>query len=187
MSTASSRVLLLGWNEVFPPQPAAIAPLRTLVQQLAPLANLAVLLPHEPQPAFAAAGDSLRTTGLAELDLAAIRAAARTSPSPAAWQAPAAPYIGSGSPAAPYQGATPRVSARPIASVAPAAWRLRPASRPAAGRARPPTSRFGSASGQNPGRWRFPGYRHPARPPRTGRTEPCTICPRRRAAEAGPG
>ncbi|NVO83870.1 glycosyltransferase [Hymenobacter terrestris] len=126
MSTASSRVLLLGWNEVFPPQSAAIAPLRTLVQQLAPLANLAVLLPHEPQPAFAAAGTSLRITGLANLDLAALQTGARPSPNPAAWQAPASPYIGSSSPAAPYLGATPMVSAGPIASVAPTAWPAAP-------------------------------------------------------------
>ncbi|NVO31956.1 glycosyltransferase [Hymenobacter lapidiphilus] len=143
MSTASSRVLLLGWNEVFPPQPAASAPLRDLVQQLAPLANLAVLLPHEPQPAFVAVGTNLRITGLAELDLAALQTAARPSPNPAAWQAPAAPYIGSSSPAAPYLGATPGVSAVPVSTVAPTAWPAapeQPAALPAGSAVHPPVA-----------------------------------------------
>ncbi|WP_083937752.1 glycosyltransferase [Hymenobacter aerophilus] len=116
MSTASSRVLLLGWNEALQPPEAPAPLLRALVQRLAPLTKLAVLLPHEPRPAFAApATDAVRITGLAELELAAILTAAIPSPSPAAWQAPAAPYVGSSpaavpgwqAPAAPYQGATP--------------------------------------------------------------------------------
>lgn len=114
MSTAASRILLLGWNEARRPQKAAALTLRALVEQLAPLASLAVLLPHEPQPPFAATEGAVRITGLAELDLVAILAAARPSTNPAAWQAPAAPYVGSGllaaggqAPAAPYQGATP--------------------------------------------------------------------------------
>ncbi|MBT2557923.1 glycosyltransferase [Hymenobacter sp. ISL-91] len=164
MSTASSRVLLLGWNEVFPPQPVAGAPLRALVQQLAPLANLAVLMPHEPQPAFAAAGANLRITGLAELDLATFQTTARPSPNPAAWQAPAAPYIGSSSPAAPYLGATPGVSVVPVATIAPtarppapgqlAALPDRPAVRPpttsAAPAASASASRVSSVSGTGP-------------------------------------
>ncbi|SDY05871.1 glycosyltransferase [Hymenobacter psychrophilus] len=126
MSTASSRILLLGWNEALRPQEAAALPLRALVQQLAPLASLAVLLPHEPQPPFAATEGAVRITGLAELDLVAILATARPNTNPAAWQAPAAPYIGSSLsaagwqvPAAPYQGATPGTPAPPAGPPAP--------------------------------------------------------------------
>lgn len=168
MSTASSRVLLLGWNEVFPPQPAASVPLRDLVQQLAPVANLAVLLPHEPQPAFAAAGANLHITGLAELDLATFQTTARPSPNPAAWQAPAAPYIGSSSPAAPYLGATPGVLAVPVATVAPTAWPAVPgqlAALPVKPAVRPPAAPAASAASVSPNRIPLvsdPGSERPA-------------------------
>ncbi|OWP63195.1 hypothetical protein CDA63_10080 [Hymenobacter amundsenii] len=117
MIVAPFRVLLLGWNEAPRSGEAAVPLVRPLVGRLAPLAPLAVMLPHLPAPAFAASPD-LRVTGLAELDLTN-DLNARANPRPAAWRHPAAPYVGAtlggpGSytaPAAPYQGATPREAA----------------------------------------------------------------------------
>ncbi|SET70976.1 glycosyltransferase [Hymenobacter actinosclerus] len=178
MSTASSRILLLGWNEVLQPQPATAPPLRALVQQLAPLTNLAVLLPHEPQPAFAVAGGTVRTTGLAELDLAAIRAAARPSPNPAAWQAPAAPYLGSSSPAAPYLGATPAAATAPAAPALAAAAAGQRAGEPAG-----PGPAAATASARTPADGDFPALG--AQPKRVEPTQADPL-PVSRAAELPP-
>ncbi len=117
MIVAPFRVLLLGWNEAPRSGEAAVPLVRPLVNQLAPLASLAVMLPHLPAPAFAA-GPDLRVTGLAELDLTN-DLSAPAHERPAAWQHPAAPYqgatpVGTGTyatPAAPYLGATPRQAA----------------------------------------------------------------------------
>ena len=124
MIVAPFRVLLLGWNEAPRSGEAAVPLVRPLVDQLAPLGPLAVMLPHLPASAFAASPD-LRVTGLAELDLIN-DLNARANPRPAAWQHPAAPYVGAtpvgpggyATPAAPYLGATPREAA-PTATRAP--------------------------------------------------------------------
>lgn len=117
MTPAPLHVLLLGWNDAPRTGEQPVPAIRPLVDILAPHAALSVMVPHQPQPAIGNTATT-RITSLTDLTLAEARTARPDGP--AAWQQPAAPYIGSGSepgangagggwgvPAAPYQGATP--------------------------------------------------------------------------------
>ncbi|RSK42370.1 glycosyltransferase [Hymenobacter perfusus] len=117
MTPAPLHVLLLGWNDAPRTGEQPVPAIRPLVDTLAPHAALSVMVPHQPQPAIGNTATT-RITSLTDLTLAEARI---TRPDgPAAWQQPAAPYIGStveqtaagaggawAVPAAPYQGATP--------------------------------------------------------------------------------
>ncbi|AHJ96611.1 glycosyltransferase family 4 protein [Hymenobacter swuensis] len=117
MTPAPLHVLLLGWNDAPRAGEQPVPAIRPLVDILAPHAALSVMVPHQPQPAISSTATT-RVTSLTDLTPAEART---TRPDgPAAWQQPAAPYVGSGNeqtangasggwgvPAAPYQGATP--------------------------------------------------------------------------------
>ena len=123
MTSAPFRVLLLGWNETPRAGELDVPSIRPLVHELAPLAPLSVMLPHLPHSPFTEAPDA-RVTGLANLNLTdALAPRPRPDQRPAAWQRPAAPYVGAAeggrpggsagawnAPAAPYLGATPGIS-----------------------------------------------------------------------------
>jgi hypothetical protein len=117
MTPAPLHVLLLGWNDAPRAGEQPVPAIRPLVDTLAPHADLSVMVPHQPRPAIDSSATT-RVTSLSDLTPAQIRT---TRPDgPAAWQRPAAPYIGSADeqpaagaggpwavPAAPYLGGTP--------------------------------------------------------------------------------
>ncbi|SNC74626.1 Glycosyl transferase 4-like domain-containing protein [Hymenobacter gelipurpurascens] len=119
MTPAASHVLLLGWDDTPRTGEQSAPAVFPLVQALAPQIPLAIVLPR--RPAALVTTPNTHLTVLSELTPADLLATAqRPDTGPAAWQAPAAPYVGSSSsplerglaiPAEPYVGRSPQAPA----------------------------------------------------------------------------
>jgi hypothetical protein len=120
MTPAASHVLLLGWDDTPRTGEQSAPAVFPLVQALAPHIPLAIVLPR--RPAALVTTPNTHLTVLSELTTDDLLATAtRPTPSPAAWQIPAAPYVGSSTngaftqglaiPAEPYVGRSPQASA----------------------------------------------------------------------------